>query len=186
MYPHPTPGAGRDDVILLFDHYLQFNPKPCAVYMDAGTHFTSQKLCTYFRKIDIEVVFALSASHKSVGLIEKSNGILQQVFKKMRELGKEWEDALFRAVPQVNSRMIEHLGYSPAEIITGIQLLTSVERKIRIDSLPTQLKVPTNEQMFPLVWDYMARKIDIRVDVHNWSVRKMEQEKIRYNKGVKT
>ena len=42
MYPHPTPGAGADDVILSFDHYLRFNPKPCAVYMDVGTHFTSQ------------------------------------------------------------------------------------------------------------------------------------------------
>ena len=103
----------------------------------------------------------------------------------MREPGEEWEDALFRAAPKVNSRMIEHLGYSPVEIITGIQPLTSVERKIRIDSLPTQLKVPTDEQMFPLVWDYMAWKIDIREDVHNRSVRRKEQEKIRYDKGVK-
>ena len=31
----------------------------------------------------------------------------------------------------------------------------------------------------------MARKIDIREDMHNWSVRRKEQEKIRYNKGVK-
>ena len=84
----------------------------------------------------------------------------------MQEPGEEWEDALFRAAPQVNSRMIEHLGYSPVEIITGIQPLTSVERKIRINSLPTQLKVPTDEQMFPLVWDYMARRIDIREDVY--------------------
>ena len=185
MYPHPTPGADADDVILSFDHYLQFNPKPYAVYMDVDTHFTSQKLRTYFRKKDIAVVFALSASHKLVGLIEKSNDILQQAFKKMRKLEEEWEDALFRAAPQVNSRMIEHLGYSPVEIITGIQPLTSVERKIWIDSLPTQLKIPTDEQMFPLVWDYMARKIDIREDVHNRSVRRKEQEKIRYDKGVK-
>lgn len=82
--------------------------------------------------------------------------------------------------------MIEHLGYSPIEIITGIQPLTSVERKIRIDSLSTQLRVPTEEQMFPLVWDYMAQKIDIREDVYERLVRKKEQEKIRYNRGVKT
>ena len=47
--------------------------------------------------------------------------------------------------------MIEHLGYSPVKVITGIQPLTSIESKIRINSLPTQLKVPTEEQMFPLV-----------------------------------
>lgn len=44
--------------------------------------------------------------------------------------------------------MIKHLGYSPIEIITAIQPLTSVERKIRIDSLPTQLRIPIEEQMF--------------------------------------
>ena len=31
----------------------------------------------------------------------------------------------------------------------------------------------------------MARKIDINEDVYNWSIRKKEQEKIWYNKGVK-
>ncbi len=151
IYPHPTVGAGTNDVILSFDHYLRANPKPYAVYIDAGSYFTGQKLRTYFQKKDIAVFFAPSASHKSVGLIEKSNDILQQAFKKMQEPGEEWEDALFRAAPQVNSQMIEHLGYFPVEIITGIQPLTSIERKIRIDSLPTQLKVPTEEQMFPLV-----------------------------------
>ena len=39
--------------------------------------------------------------------------------------------------------------------------------------------------MFPLVWDYMAWKIDIRENVHNRFIRRKEQEKIRYDKGVK-
>ena len=130
MYPHPTAGAGTNDVILSFNHYLQANPKPYTVYMDAGSYFTSQKLCTYFQKKDIAVVFAPSASYKSVGLIEKSNNILQQAFKKIRQPGEEWEDALFYAISQVNSQMIEYLGYSPVKIITGIQPLTSIECKI--------------------------------------------------------
>lgn len=104
----------------------------------------------------------------------------------MREPGEEWEDALFRTAPQVNSRVIEHLGYSSVEIITEIQPLTSIERKIWVDSVPTELKVPTEEQMFPLAWDYMARRIDIREDVYGRSVRKKEQGKIQYDKGVKT
>ena len=40
--------------------------------------------------------------------------------------------------------------------------------------------------MFPLVWDYMARRIDIREGVYDRSVRKKEQEKTRYDRGVKT
>ena len=78
--------------------------------------------------------------------------------------------------------MIKHLGYSPVEIITGIQPLTSIERKIRINPLLIKLKVPTEKQIFPLVWDYMAQKIDIRKDVYDRSMKKKEQEKNRYDK----
>ena len=38
----------------------------------------------------------------------------------MREPKEEWKDALFRTASQVNSQMIEHLGYSPIKIITEI------------------------------------------------------------------
>lgn len=61
--------------------------------------------------------------------------------------------------------MIEHLGYSLIEIISDIQLLTSAEYKICINSLPTQLKVSINKQMFSLVWDYIAQKIDIKENI---------------------
>ena len=81
--------------------------------------------------------------------------------------------------------MIEHLDYSLVEIVTGIQPLTLIERKIWINSLSTQLKVPTDKQMFSLVWDYMVWKIDIREDMHNRSVRRKKQKKIWYNKRVK-
>lgn len=114
----------------MFNHYLQANLKPYAVYIDAGSYFTNQKLCTYFQKKDIAIVFAPSAFYKSVNLIKKLNNILQQASKKIREPGEEWEDALFCATPQVNSQIIEHLGYSPVKIITGIQPLISIERKI--------------------------------------------------------
>ena len=61
--------------------------------MDRGLHFRCQKLLTYFHKKDIAVIFAFSSSHKSVGLIKKSNNILQQAFKKMKKPKKNWEDA---------------------------------------------------------------------------------------------
>ena len=186
MYPHPTVDTGTNDVILSFDHYLRANPKLYAVYRGTSSHFIGQKLRTYFQKKDIAVAFALFASHKSVDFIEKSNDILQPAFKRMQEPGEEWEDALFCAAHQVNRQMIEHLGCSPVEIISGIQPLTSIEPKIRVDSLPIQLKISNEEQIFPLVWDYKARRIDIKKDVYGRSVRKKEQEKIIYDRGVKT
>ena len=48
MYPYPSSKAGTNNIIILFDHYLQANSKPYAMYMDAGSYFTSQKLRIYF------------------------------------------------------------------------------------------------------------------------------------------
>ena len=67
--------------------------------MDASSYFISQKLWTYSQRKDIADVFASFVFHKSVNMIEKSINILQQAFKKMREPGEEWEDALFQIAP---------------------------------------------------------------------------------------
>ena len=69
----------------------------------------------------------------------------------MHEPGEEWEEVLFQTAPQVKFQMIEHLQYSLIEIITRIQLLTSIKRKVWINSLPSYLKVITEKQMFLLV-----------------------------------
>ena len=77
MYPYPTTDTGINNIIFLLDYYFQANLKHYAIYMYASLYFTRQKLCTYFQKKDIMVIFAPSTSHKSVSLIEKSNDMLQ-------------------------------------------------------------------------------------------------------------
>lgn len=66
MYPHPTFYAGTNNVVLSFDHYLQANLKFYAVYMDAGSHFKSQKLRTYFQKkisrLSLQLLYVTSQS----------------------------------------------------------------------------------------------------------------------------
>ena len=59
------------------------------IYIDASSHFTSQKLRMLFQKKVIAIVFASSTSHKSVSIIEKSNDRLQETFKNMHEFKKE-------------------------------------------------------------------------------------------------
>ena len=103
IYPHPMSGVDTNNVIISFDLYLQANLKLYTVYIDAGSHFLSSKLRIYFQEKDIALDFIPSTFHKSVNMIEKSNNILQQAFKKIREPREECEDALFRAILQVNS-----------------------------------------------------------------------------------
>ena len=45
VYFHLTTGASTNNVILLFDHYLQANSEFYTIYIDAGLYITSQKLC---------------------------------------------------------------------------------------------------------------------------------------------
>lgn len=89
IYPHPTSDIDTNNVIILFDYYLRSNPESYAVYIDASSYFTSQKLHTYFQMGDIVVVFALYVSYNSFGMIKKSNNILQQASKKMHKPEKE-------------------------------------------------------------------------------------------------
>lgn len=77
IYPHPTFGADINNIIILFDHYLQTNLKPYAIYIDVGSYFTSHKWHIYFQKKDYSVFFIPLLSHKSVDIIEKSNNIIQ-------------------------------------------------------------------------------------------------------------
>lgn len=39
--------------------------------------------------MDVAIVFVFSTSYKFIGLIKKSKNILQQLFKKMKELDKK-------------------------------------------------------------------------------------------------
>lgn len=48
IYPYLTVDANRNDVIILFDHYLQAYSKPYTIYISAGLDFTSQTLYMYF------------------------------------------------------------------------------------------------------------------------------------------
>lgn len=48
IYFYSTFEASINDVIILFDQYLQANPKLYVVYIDAGLYFTSPKLHIYF------------------------------------------------------------------------------------------------------------------------------------------
>ena len=76
IYPHFISGNGINKVIILFNYYLQANSKLYIIYMDANSHFISQKLHRYFQKKDIAIICTYSTSYKPTDIIEKSIYIL--------------------------------------------------------------------------------------------------------------
>lgn len=77
----PIVSIGTHHIIILFNHFFKAISKSYTVYMDTGSHFTSQKLYIYFQKKAIMVVFTFSTSYKPVSLLQDSHHILQQTFK---------------------------------------------------------------------------------------------------------
>lgn len=90
---------------------------PGAFYLDQGSHFDNQKLRDFLSSRNVVVVYAPSSSHKSVGKIEKANDILQKAFKRMQLPTEEWDDAVTRAIPSVNERLLEDMGFTPSEVL---------------------------------------------------------------------
>lgn len=41
IYPYSTLSKGGNDIILLFDHYLRFNPESYVIYINANMYFSS-------------------------------------------------------------------------------------------------------------------------------------------------
>ena len=119
MIPTSLPSAsGRETITSLRRTFSRF-PRPAATYLDIGTHFNNKAMKDYCEEAGITMIFAPAAAHKSVGMIERSNEILQQAFKRTMSPTLEWDEALSRCLPGINSRLIDHLGYSPMEIVFG-------------------------------------------------------------------
>lgn len=129
---------------------------------------------------------APSRAKHSVGMVEESNDILTKCFKKRREdiPGEPWEVSVQMSVIDVNSRTIGHLGYSPLEILYGIRATRVFERSVRSGEDPEKLVIPDPEEMLPVVWEFMAKRSDIRGLVSHRSIHAKDLMKMRYDKGV--
>lgn len=116
----------------------QIGTTPLAVYADPGSAFISDSFNKSLEEIGIEVLNAPSTSHKSVGLVEIFNRVVQNVLNKLEpdvnlqqssenlegslesdERPRRWDEKIPHVVRNVNARHMEHIGFSPFEILHG-------------------------------------------------------------------
>lgn len=76
-------------------------------------------MSTFLRGSGIIMLEAPRGAKHAVGMVEKSNDILTKCFKKRREAlpDEAWELSVQMTTVDANARTIEHLGYSPLEIL---------------------------------------------------------------------
>ena len=132
----------------------------------------------YCQETGITIVFAPAAAHKSVGMIERANETLQQAFKKTMSPIPEWDEAPSLCLPGVNSRLIDHLRYSPAEIVFGSEDLPA---RIRHKSThPTGQRAPqTRKTNSKQSGEFMVQRANVREDAYNQIVKSKDKIKQR-------
>ncbi|PHH85636.1 hypothetical protein CDD83_146 [Cordyceps sp. RAO-2017] len=119
---HACRTTGASEAIRKVESWLQaMMTTPMAFYTDPGSAFTSAEFATFMGKENIVMATAPTKSHKSVGMVEVCNKIMQITLNKVKHLEQHWPDSLPGVEKMMNHRIIQHLGYSPAQILYGFE-----------------------------------------------------------------
>ena len=186
LYPYPAYGTSAMDAKKAFSHHHGCgHPMPAAVYWDAGSAFISSEMRDMLRTLNIIAIQAPSQSHKSVGMIERANRTLRASMRKMVGPKDTQRTVLEKGTHAANDRHIEHLGYSPNEIVYGIEPRDiSVVNFVKALKYPEKIVLPSEEEMMPLVWDHMARREEAQQKVIDRTTKAKQRMKERYDRGV--
>lgn len=105
---------------------------PVAAYPDRGSEFTSKNFVDLLNRYGITLEYVPSGSHRAGGVVESSNRVLRRAIEKSLPLTEgnqegdirlnlaNWDIKLPKIASAVNARHIEHLGYSPTELLFGL------------------------------------------------------------------
>ena len=190
MWVYYTLGAKTKDALRCILDFVHTYPRPAAIYMDIGKHFVSKKMNRALRAKGIRVIPAPSASHKSVGMVESSNQIWENTMRKIQTQDEcDWVSAGDISTMAVNSRYTEHLGYSPVNILYGVETDLvenwSHHQNNKHVRITEDTPMPSEEAMCEAAWDFMADRAEIRDETSERSNRAKDRQKERYDKGVR-
>lgn len=184
--PFACKSSNVEDVISSLRLFFAMYRKPYAFYVDPGHHF-GEELREFLRSEGISIDYSPSASHKSTGMIEVMNKVLEDV---VRKLGKEWDRSLAKAGGAVNSRVIGYIGASPKSIVFGplpdTSATTATLRALPgrdIQAWAAQLQDPTSHRHEVQI--YLRHRAEVHDAVNAASLRQKEDMAARYDKGVK-
>ena len=119
----------------------------------------------FLRLEGIAIDYSPSASHKSTGMIEVINRVLESVVRKLR---KKWDRSLIDVGSAVNSRMIFYLNISPREIIFGpLPEASTVITNATLKTLPDKDLRTWAEQLQDFHGKKILTYLRHRAEVHN-------------------
>lgn len=171
---------------------------PIVVYHDPGTHFEAQLFKDFCKQKSIVSISSPSGASKSTGMIERANRILEDCLKKRASMDgvNSWPKHLKEATRDVNTRVMTRMGYTPFEILYGLEPRLQYEtalypstRTKAIQSAATELGARIysefQSKMNRLLLDRTVQMNDGREEVRRTQIAMNSAMKKKYDRGVK-
>ena len=164
------------------EHFLSV-----AVYWNVDSAFISSKIKIMLNDFNIITIQTSNQFHKSIETIEMTNRILKTAMKKMKHSNENFINTLKKDIIVVNDKHIEHLNYSPNEIVYGIELKDiSIVNSIKMYNISKKLILFSFDEMLSFVWNHMARRKELRHKITENKSKTMQIMKKRYDRDVQT
>ena len=187
---YATETCSTDETITCLEDVFTKYGTPVASYTDRGGHFNNPKFQDFLHNKGIAWTPSPSGSSKSTGMIERSNGILESVLRKLCNSPGEWDTPLPLSTHNANQRIIQHLGYSPTEILLGIKSnpLPHFQAEGKLELVNTlqsgnYIENPLNHRR--AVENCIAHVVELRARKAKLSKEQKGKEKEKYDRGVK-
>lgn len=105
---------------------------PVGMYANPGSSFRAVEFRVEMNREGIEVLNAPAQAHRSVGMVQVTNKILQLVLNKTHSTPLSWDHNLSGVMKAMNGRVVQALGFSPFEIMMGLRLRSRLEFHNRV------------------------------------------------------
>lgn len=127
-FPCKTTQA-EEAVDLLKTWHLHISSAPWILYSDPGSAFVSDHFKSAVALVGTSVVTAPTKAHRSVGMVEVTNKLVQGILGKTHSARDHWDEGMEKMVRAMNGRTLASLGYSPTEILFGVTARGPLEWK---------------------------------------------------------
>lgn len=184
----------------LFTHIIGPFEVPTTILTDQGAAFTSTLLSEVTKFSNITPKFALTEQHDTVGSVERSNQVMEEIIRKYvnKDNQQDWDEYLSIAAHAINKSKSSSHGYSPDFLVFGREprnpFLVEEKRDIDLSTMveeTTKKIVKATKKANELLADYrnrmiatVSKKSKKNTDFNEGNLVYMSKSDSAYEKGL--
>lgn len=146
-FARPAQNIKTKDLIKFVEEtILSIHGKPKRIITDQGTQFTSSEWKEFINNLQIDHSLTTSYHPQTNGIDERLNGTLVRILRTYEdEFHENWDEHLKWALYIYNTTVHESTGYSPYQVLHGLDPRSPLKRNTHVTSSPKiQMKIRTD------------------------------------------